>query len=317
MALSKNLIQQYNTTQYTPVAVESFDFPVGADLIEFEQLSIGAVQWHWHEEIEFVVAKKGLTKIQLPDQSLTLSPGDGIFLTCNLLHSVYSAGQEDSSFYTLKCNPAFLFGYGQTSLFVKYIAPVLDAPNMQFLVLKKDMGVMDEMLTLIHDCIKLYNEKGFGYELKIKSNICQLWVHLLSFSMDASRTTPAAPTHASLDNKRIKTAILFIQERYMDSISLEDIANSIHVSKSECCRCFQRALGLTPFDYLLKYRIFASTRKIMHGDEIANSISSLAASVGFNNASYYNKLFKKYMGCTPTEYKKNMNFHSKTAEDIF
>lgn len=298
--------QKYDTSQYTPVAVEGFDFPVVATLVELAHLSMRAVQWHWHEEVEFVIVQRGMTKIQLPDKSIFLAPGDGLFLNQNLLHSIHSMDKDDSAVYTFKFNPSFLFGYGQTTLTIKYLTPVLSAPSMQYLVLRRGNAIMDEILDLVFDSINLFSEKAFGYELKIKGLICKLWEHLLSFSLDTTRAVPTPAPHASLDNQRIKAAILFIQQKHMEPITLEDIANSIHVSKGECCRCFQRSLGLTAFDYLLKYRIFESTRKIMRGEKVAAAISTLAASVGFNNTSYYNKIFKKYLGCTPTEYKKNL-----------
>ena len=317
MEYTEQLSQKYDTSQYTPVPVEGFDFPVVAALLELSSFSMRAVQWHWHEEIEFIIVQRGLTKIQLPDRSIILAPGDGIFLNSNVLHSIYSFGEEDSAVFTFKFHTAYLFGFGETALFLKYVAPVLSSSTMQFLLIKKGYPVMEDMLDTINTCIQLFAEKSFGYELKIKSRICHLWEHILSFSIDTTRTVSPPAPHATLDNHRIKAAIIYIQEKYMEPITLEDIANSIHLSKSECCRCFQRSLGITAFDYLIKYRIFESTCKIIRGEEVANSISALAASVGFNNASYYNKIFKKYLGCTPTEYKKNLQSnHQKKMEDI-
>ena len=86
--------------------------------------------------------------------------------------------------------------------------------------------------------------------------------------------------------------------------TLDEIAESIHISKSECCRCFQRVLRVTPFEYLLKYRIFYATKLIQQQDPAASSISNLAITVGFGNISYFNKVFKRVLNMTPTEYKK-------------
>ena len=90
----------------------------------------------------------------------------------------------------------------------------------------------------------------------------------------------------------------------METVTLEDISSSIMVSKSECCRCFKRTLNVTPFEYLMKYRILESTKRMDR--KPLDSISEIAGSVGFNNTSYYNKIFKKYMDCTPTEYRNTI-----------
>ena len=104
--------------------------------------------------------------------------------------------------------------------------------------------------------------------------------------------------------ERVKKAILFIQDHYRDAITLDHIAESIHVSKSECCRCFKRTTKEAPFDHLLIYRVFESARRMQRADASADSIQTLSKAVGFHNASYYNKIFKKYMGCTPTQYRE-------------
>ena len=119
-------------------------------------------------------------------------------------------------------------------------------------------------------------KKEYGYELETKGMLCRLWLQLLEKDASAQRQVTA---RALLDEERVKNAILFIQEHYREALTLDHIAESIHVSKSECCRCFKRTTKEAPFDHLLIYRIFES-------------------------ASYYNKIFKKYLSCTPTQYRE-------------
>ena len=105
---------------------------------------------------------------------------------------------------------------------------------------------------------------------------------------------------------RAKEAIRYIEEHYANPISLDDIAASIHVSKSECCRCIRRCMKMTPFEYLMKYRIFRAASILQMNVPAPRSMSALAFSVGFNNASYFNKVFKQYLHCTPSEYKRKI-----------
>ena len=78
---------------------------------------------------------------------------------------------------------------------------------------------------------------------------------------------------------------------------------AISSRESECCRCFARTLQMTPFEYLMKYRILEATKKMIETIKNPMSIADIALSVGFNNVSYFNKLFKKFLGCTPTYYR--------------
>lgn len=304
--MNTDLQAEQAANPYTPVPVDGFEFPVAAAFIRLSQLSMHIIPWHWHEEVEFIMIHSGITRIKLPNETLLLSPGDGMFITQNLLHSIHPYEQEDCSLFTLKFHPVFLFGYGQTSMSAKYLTPVLSSPSLQYMVLKKENPTQARMLRLVGKTIDCCIAKNFGYELETKSYLCKLWNHLLSFVPLPSDATTFPSSQSAADSVRIKEALLFIEARYMEPLTLEEIASAIHVSKSECCRCFQRSLGITPFEYLMKYRIFESTRKIMQGDAAADSIADLAASVGFNSTSYYNKVFKRYLNCTPTEYKKSM-----------
>lgn len=104
------------------------------------------------------------------------------------------------------------------------------------------------------------------------------------------------------DEERVRVALEYIQENYSEDISLKDIAMSINISKSECCRSFKRVLNITPFEYLMEYRVLKSTQYLCNSND---SIANIALNVGFNGISYYGKVFKKYMNCTPSQYRRN------------
>lgn len=290
---------------FSPAPLSDIDFPVNSYSTNLSKLYMRMVRWEWHDDVEITLVKSGHALLRLSDQNIPLSPGDGFFLNQNQLHSIRSADKEACILHTIKFHPSFLFGYGKTSMSAKYLTPVLSSSFLHCLLLKAQDDSTKEMRSLAEDAFSHCLEKKFGYELAVKSLLCYFWKLLLPFATPPDGVLAESP-HISIDSARIKQAILFMEKNHMEPLTLEEIAASIHVSKSECCRCFQRSLGITPFEYLMKFRIFESTRKIMRGDEAANSISTLAASVGFNSTSYYNKLFKKYLNCTPTEYKKSL-----------
>ncbi|HKM33445.1 MAG TPA: AraC family transcriptional regulator [Lachnospiraceae bacterium] len=290
----------------TSVSNNMNDFPVGAFFINLSQMPMPLINWHWHEEVELIIINNGHANIKLSDEAILLSPGEGIFLNQNILHSIQGVGKEECSLYTLKFHPSFLFGYHQTYLASLYLTSVLSSPTLHFLLLREEDETSGELLNLVNDTLACYLAKRFGFELKVKSLLCDLWYHLLQLTKSPDSQMESISKQASTDSTRIKQAMLYIEEHHMEQLTLDEIARSIHISKSECCRCFQRSLGLTPFEYLLKFRIFESTRKMIGREQEADSIATLASSVGFNSVSYFNKLFKKYMNCTPTEYRKSI-----------
>lgn len=268
---------------------------------------LNMTRWHWHEEIEILIINNGEAVFKTGEEQVTLKPGQGIFINQNVLHTISPHGEDDCSLYSLVFHPAFLFGYGHPGLSAKYLTPVLSSPALKYLLLEDNTESIGLMLNLINDAIAYNMAKRFGYELRVKGCLCEFWYLLLEYAAPSQSFSPAPrPGSMTTDAMRVKQAIRFIEEKYTEQVTLDDISAAIHISKSECCRCFKRTLGLTPFEYLLKFRIYESTRLMRLEDSELNSIADLAAAVGFNSTSYYNKLFKKYLSCTPLEYKRQL-----------
>lgn len=281
------------------------DYPVDTYYFQISMLSMLMVRWHWHEEVELILVKSGEAWIKTEESNVVLQAGQGMFVNQNLLHSIRSSGGKDGEVYSFRFHPSFLFGSQNQSLSSKYLDPVVTSPYFRYLILDGMTPASSEMLQLVRRTVQVDLERAFGYELEVKSLLSRFWFLLLSSVTNQKSDSIPAPA-SGFDSKRIKTAIRYIEEHHTDSVTLEEIADSIHISKSECCRCFKRTLGITPFEYLMKYRIFESARKMQRKEAVAETISDLAASVGFNSPSYFNKIFKKYLKCTPLQYKRKI-----------
>ena len=101
---------------------------------------------------------------------------------------------------------------------------------------------------------------------------------------------------------------LFIYTKnYHQNITLEELAEYAHLSEGQFCRSFKELTGMTPFRYLIRYRILQSCNQLLLTDK---KVTEIALSCGFNNISYYNRAFFKIMRMTPTEYRKTTEKNS-------
>ncbi len=281
-------------------------FPVQVYYIELSKMYMQRVRWHWHPEIEIIIINHGEADFMTDDQKLRLHAGEGILINQNVMHSIQPIDEDaNCSFYSVVFHPSVLFGYGNTVMSTKYLVPVLSSPTMRIIELYEHDPKLERIMDLTNSVIAANLTRKYGYELVIKSHLCQLWISLLE-NVIPQNITKTKETTISMDETRVKDAILYIEMHFHEQITLEQLASSIHISKSECCRCFKRTLQVSPIEYLMKYRIFRATQMIQRGDPEAHSMSSLAFSVGFNNASYFNKVFRQYLGCTPSEYKRKI-----------
>lgn len=278
------------------------NYPLSVLDLDFTESDPFVIHWHWHEDIELIYILKGQAYVTCEEDQILATQGDIVFINQAVRHFITPTNPEGCVFRCIIFHPSFVFGFGQLEMEKKYITPVLHDASLKHLHIKPDVSYYEAFRTPIEELIKQNCENPIGFELISKASILHIWKELFSFAVQSNPVSNRKI--AAQDEQRVKQAILYIQEHYMESITLDDIADSILVSKSECCRCFKRTLNVTPFEYLMKYRILESTKK-MHKKTL-ESISEIAGSVGFNNTSYYNKIFKKYMSCTPTEYRRSI-----------
>jgi len=102
----------------------------------------------------------------------------------------------------------------------------------------------------------------------------------------------------------IDRVISFIKNNYSSMITIDDMLKDIHISKYHFIRLFKRVMGVTPYSYLMNYRINRS--KILLRTT-KYSIADIAAQCGFADTSNFIVQFKKHTGQKPTHYRHNFS----------
>lgn len=88
-----------------------------------------------------------------------------------------------------------------------------------------------------------------------------------------------------------------------DDLSLEEVANAVHMSSCYFSLIFKQEAGTTFVDYLTKVRIEKAKELLLDSDSRSYEISY---QVGYNNPTYFSTLFKKYVGVSPTEFRSHL-----------
>lgn len=126
-----------------------------------------------------------------------------------------------------------------------------------------------------------------------------------AFLAQLDEATWGAVSAASGGEKRsplVEEALRHIQLHYRDDISLQSIAQALHVNKSHLCRVFSREMNLPLHEYLNEQRIERAKQLIRLSDM---KMYDVALSVGFKNTTHFNVTFKKLVHMTPVEYKNS------------
>ena len=109
-------------------------------------------------------------------------------------------------------------------------------------------------------------------------------------------------------DENIQRAIGYIDENLEQPLSVSEICKNANLSKSALYRGFQRALQSTVWEYIHQKRIERAAVLLRKTDL---SIEELAQRLGYTGGSYFSKLFKKRMGCSPLQYKKRLKAQEK------
>ena len=135
-------------------------------------------------------------------------------------------------------------------------------------------------------------------ELLIKSNLLRIWHYLC---LDAEATSFTLKKKDDERVRMIKQILQYIQENYARNLTLYGLAAYFHMSEGQFCRFFKSQIGMTAIEYLNYYRIGVACDMLKDG---ILPISEIATECGYNNISYFNRTFRRYMHCTPGEYQK-------------
>ncbi|KPU44525.1 HTH-type transcriptional regulator YesS [Oxobacter pfennigii] len=134
------------------------------------------------------------------------------------------------------------------------------------------------------------------YELGTVEGLCEWMIKILE------RFTDSVYTVENENNSYIvQKAISYINENYMNDISLESVSEFVYLSTSYFSRLFKKETGVNFTDYLNKVRVEESKKYLA---DLKIPLSEIANMVGFTDQSYFTKVFKKIEGVSPGQFRK-------------
>ena len=101
--------------------------------------------------------------------------------------------------------------------------------------------------------------------------------------------------------EQAERAEIFIENNYMNGITARDVSVELNIDRTHFFRIFKARTGLSPEQYIMRLRIKRAKELLMTSSYTVTEIASL---VGVGDVYYFSKLFKKFEGVSPTEYRR-------------
>ncbi|MCR4713467.1 MAG: helix-turn-helix domain-containing protein [Treponemataceae bacterium] len=100
----------------------------------------------------------------------------------------------------------------------------------------------------------------------------------------------------------VKKAVCYLNVNAGSQISRWKLADSVHVSEDYLTRIFHKETGLSPWEYLNRYRIFLASQLLLHTN---STVYDVAEKCGFQDQAYFCRVFKKIHGVPPGKFRSN------------
>lgn len=254
------------------------------------------VNWMWHEEMECGVVVEGTLSYLYENEIVRLSAGDGFFINALTRHGIINRTKDYCLVYMIKFHPRLVGGSRDSIFWEKYLYPVLRNNAFKGMIFRRreDANVLQNILTA---CIAM-RDRQTGYEFVVRNALSNV---LFAVYGRQNVVSSGLSRKDALMEERIRIMLDYLEAHYMESVTLEDIADSASVSISECIRCFKAMVHVTPVNFLRQYRLEKAADLLLHTDL---SISEAASYCGFQEMSYFTRCFRSQFGVTPTLYRR-------------
>ena len=186
-----------------------------------------------------------------------------------------------------------IVGLPKNTLFGDNTNAVIDAGTTKDVLKKCFLDAIDEQ-----------EEKNIGYDVVVKSLAIKIIVLALRSYLLVKSSGFNYENYNTEREHIIKSVMHYIIKNFQHKVSLAEIAEILHINSSYLSRIFKEETGETLIDYLTDVRLNMA-KELLEKYDIG--ILSISKSVGYTEAFYFSRLFKKNFGMTPSDYRKHMN----------
>lgn len=252
---------------------------------------------HWHEEMEIIYIQEGLMELVINGTSIMAEKNMLILVAPNSVHGAYRHNNKRCEFTSIVFHPNFIESKTQDKIQTEYLEPIINNQFNYYHILQADEANNAFVRHLLDKFIQLNMSQQNYKELLLKGYLYQIMFHLLLEEKNMIKKTAID----YLVEERKKNILTFIELNYQNPLTLNDLANSLSLSKEQFCRFFKQSFRTTPIKYLNQYRINQATNLLR---ETTLSIIEIAFETGFENSNYFAISFKKTTGQSPSQFRK-------------
>lgn len=256
------------------------------------------VPMHWHSEFELNYIVRGAGEFICDSEKFLCKEGDILVLPPNMLHSAYPCPQNDLIFQALVFHPVMLGTNINDRCTAECIRPLINGTVRIHTVFTSQEEYYPDLKSSISRIFSCVTDQIPHADLLLKSELMHLF-----WLLETNPKCHSRQKSGLNDCELIRPALEYMVKNYKETVSVEQLADISHLSKSYFMNCFKKAAGISAMEYLSQLRISAACEALSFS---GHKVSDIAFRCGYDNLSNFNRQFKKIAGCSPREYRKRI-----------
>lgn len=260
-----------------------------------KQKVLKAPGYHSHNDwTEITVVLSGKTCYRVQDETFMMEAGDILICNPGVMHQNILRAEEQ---------PSVQFFAGFTDFHFKGYEPNIFPTRSGSYVLHLSAEAKREVQRLCYE-LQAENEASRpGKYFVLKAYLMQMLLIMVRETIECPRNVHNGYNFETYGKSyAVKRIINYMSENFEKKISLDQIAHNMYLSPVYVSKIFKEETGESPINYLIKIRLEKAKAILERGE--GGSIKSIANEVGYEDVYHFSKLFKKYYGVSPLNYKK-------------
>ncbi|HFI4796092.1 TPA: AraC family transcriptional regulator [Elizabethkingia anophelis] len=246
-------------------------------------------EYHYHPEIELVCVISGSGTRHVGYHKSNYTNGDLVLIGSNIPHSGFGLNSVDPHEEIVLQFREEILHFPQQEVETRAVKDLLE---------RSKYGILYSTATkkaLLPKLKKLLESEGYKrylllLEILFELSLCEEYELLNKEIMPY--------TIISKNKTRLENIFTYVEHHYDKEINIEDVAKLANLTLPAFCNFFKKATQITFTEFVNRYRI-SKACLLMTQDK---TISECSYSCGFNNVTYFNRMFKKYTNKTPSEF---------------
>ena len=254
---------------------------------------------HSHPAVEVLYISKGCAHIILDYKLYELKKGDIVFINSHVSHSLLVENEKETEIFYLQFLPELIYDYKLNYFNITYFIWLVACKDNKFLIYNtQNTQTNEEPVLLIEEAHKIYTEKKVAYEPAFVSRILLICTWFFERSKDIAFSK--YPRFSYTDIVMLNNVFKSVEQNHT-TISVTEITKKYSLTPGDL-RSFSDIMGYSLREYIQKYRISLAKHYLSSTDM---PITEIVYNIGYNDSSYFSKLFTAHTGCTPSDFRKN------------